>query len=51
LLLNVSDSESVKQILLTSINKISPEYIPLPGWEVLPSPNVSVYDKISGGAV
>jgi hypothetical protein len=51
LLLNVSDSESVKQILLTSINKISPKYIQLPDWEVLPPPDISSYDEISGGTI
>ncbi len=45
---NVSCSDAVLQILMNSLEE-SKSFNCLPSWNVLPAPDISIYDKIRGG--
>jgi len=45
---NVSDSNAVLQILTNSLEKSTKSFTPLPNWEVVPTPDIAVYNEIGG---
>ena len=45
---NVSDSDAVFQILINSLEKPTKSFTSLTNWEIVPTPDVSVYNKIGG---
>jgi hypothetical protein len=48
--INVSDSNAVLQILTNSLEKPTKSFTPLTNWELVPTPDISVYNEI-GGAI
>jgi len=44
---NVSCSDAVFQIMINSLEKPTP-FSSLPNWEILPTPDISVYSQIGG---
>jgi hypothetical protein len=50
LAVNVSDSDAVLQILTNSLEQPPKSFTPLTNWEIVPTPDISVYNEI-GGAI
>jgi len=45
---NVSDSNAVLQILTNSLEKPTKSFAPLTNWEIVPAPDITVYNEIGG---